>query len=132
MGMEHRWSRRRPVNLAVALTYRPLGLIRAHLHNLSEGGAYVATQIALTPNTPVELVFSADEQTTTRLHRLPAVITRSDDRGAALMFTHLTPEAQAALSLRASEKTGRILPAAARVERRAVARGAVFHESGSD
>lgn len=90
MGMEHRWSDRRPTDLPVTLAYRPLGLIRGRLRDLSGGGAYIRTQIALLPNTPVELVVPNDERDATRLLRVPAVVTRSGPDGAALMFTRLT------------------------------------------
>lgn len=101
MGMEHRWSDRRSTDLPVTLAYRPLGLIRGRLSDLSGGGAYIRTRIALVPNTPVEIVVSSDEHDATRLLRLPAVVTRSDAGGAALMFTRLTPEQYDALLARA-------------------------------
>lgn len=102
MGMEHRWSDRRPTDLPVTLAYRPLGLIRGRLRDLSGGGAYIRTRIALVPNTPVELVVPNDERDATRLLRVPAIVTRSDADGAALMFTRLSPEQYEALYARAS------------------------------
>ncbi|BAU49011.1 hypothetical protein SVA_2463 [Sulfurifustis variabilis] len=101
MGMEHRWSDRRPADLPVTLAYRPLGLIRGRLQDLSGGGAYIRTRIALLPNTPVELVVPNDEQDATRLLRLPAIVTRSGPEGAGLMFTQLTATQYEALLARA-------------------------------
>lgn len=101
MGMEHRWSDRRSTDLPVTLAYRPLGLIRGRLSDLSGGGAYIRTRIALLPNTPVEIVVPSDEHDATRLLRVPAVVTRSDADGAALMFTRLTSEQYEALLARA-------------------------------
>jgi hypothetical protein len=101
MGMEHRWSDRCPADLAVTLAYRPLGLVRGQLHDLSGGGAYISTRILLVPNTPVELVVPDDERDATRLLRVPAVVTRSDVAGAGLMFTRLTATQYQALLARA-------------------------------
>lgn len=101
MGMEHRWSDRRSTDLPVTLAYRPLGLVRGRLQDLSGGGAYIRTRIALVPNTPVELVVPNDEHDATRLLRVPAIVTRSGPDGAALMFTQLTAGQYDALLSRA-------------------------------
>jgi hypothetical protein len=99
--MEHRWSDRCPADLAVTLAYRPLGLIRGQLQDLSGGGAYISTRIPLVPHTPVELVVPHDERDATRLLRVPAVVTRSDAEGAGLMFTQLSTTQYEALLARA-------------------------------
>lgn len=101
MGMEHRWSDRRPTDLPVTIAYRPLGLVRGRLSDLSGGGAFIRTRIALVPNTPVELVVPSDEREATRLLRVPAIVTRSDADGAAVMFTRLTSSQYEALMARA-------------------------------
>lgn len=101
MAMEHRWSKRCPTDLPVTVAYRPVGLIRGRLADLSGGGAYVRTRISLVPNTLVELVVPNDEEEATRLLRVPAIVTRPDADGAALMFARLTPMEYDALLARA-------------------------------
>ena len=97
MGMEHRWASRRPADTNVSIAYRPLGLLRGRLCNISRGGALVQLSTPLTAHAPVELILAAGDGEATRLHRVPAIVTRSSKTSIGLMFEPAEPDSFAAL-----------------------------------
>lgn len=98
MSIEHRWAPRQPAGLPVSIACRSLGLlVRGKLRNVSNGGAWVQIQPSPPLNAPVELILPGHPRESLRSYRLPAIVIRSDESGAGLMFGRVEPDMWAAL-----------------------------------
>lgn len=87
MRLEHRWSQRKNVYLNAIVFYRPLGLLRAKILDVSLGGAFVDTGgITLLPHTVVELTFSLDTKGKQQLYQMEAIVIHRQGMGSGLMF----------------------------------------------
>lgn len=87
MGTERRWGARKPVEVDVVIDNQPLCLMRGRIGNISIGGLFVQTAGgALHENAKVELVLLLQEDGTTRVYRMPALVVRVTPDGAGFMF----------------------------------------------
>ncbi len=85
--MEHRWSSRRFLGGEVTVSHPRCGIIHALLRDISLGGMFVETgRVDLPVNTPVIVSFMLQNQSGPSHHRLHAMVVRSTEDGAALMY----------------------------------------------
>ena len=90
MPIEHRWSPRKPINLEVSLFYPPLGSITGKTRNISLEGMYVEMDGTDIPQQArLEVAFITRHGERERLHRLPAYVVHSHERGVGLMLQHV-------------------------------------------
>lgn len=87
MKMEHRCSERKPVYLNAVIFYRPLGLLRAKVLDVSLEGAFVDTgRVSLPPHAMVELTFTLDIESKQKLYQMEAIVVHHQRTGSGLMF----------------------------------------------
>lgn len=85
--MEHRWSNRRPLDGEVALSHPRYGFVRGTVRDISIGGMFVETgRIGLPVNTPVVVSFRLQSGSQSDHYRLHAMVVRTAERGAGLMY----------------------------------------------
>lgn len=85
--MEHRWSARRFLGGEVTVSHSRYGIIRAILRDISLGGMLVETgRVELPVNTPVTVSFVLQNGGRSSHHRMHAVVVRTTDNSAALMY----------------------------------------------
>jgi hypothetical protein len=90
MPIEHRWSPRKPINLEVSLFYPPLGSITGKTRNISLEGMYVEMDGTEIPQQArLEVAFITRHGERERVHRLPAYVVHSHERGVGLMLQHV-------------------------------------------
>ena len=90
MEYDRRWNARVPCIINVALYYGGLGLLPCQTRNISLDGMFVETgRIMLSPESPVEVVFSRPAGKTIRQQRLCAQIIRITNTGAGIMFNNI-------------------------------------------
>ena len=84
---EQRWSKRRHIQFDVTLYPHVGSPIPATAQDVSIGGIYVATHAQLPAiDTPVAVGFRFGEGGDDNYYRMSAVVVRSNDKGAGLMF----------------------------------------------
>ena len=87
MGLEHRWSERKPVSLEAVIFSRPLGLTRCSILNLGLEGAFVrAEHLRLRIPGVVEITFALDHGGKPRIHQFEAMVIHAARGGYGLMF----------------------------------------------
>jgi hypothetical protein len=94
MGLEHRWSERKPVCLEAIVFHRPLGLRPVKILDIGLEGAFIAAErLDLPVPAIVELTYAIDiEDRKTIYHMNAMVIHRSRD-GYGVMFKEFKLEA---------------------------------------
>ncbi|MCG8427499.1 MAG: PilZ domain-containing protein [Chromatiales bacterium] len=88
--IEHRHSRRRPIEAEVILNYRSLGLIHGKSKNLSRGGLFVdlgCVQLPLNAMVGVALMLAGEDHP--RTVSADAMIVHQASGGVGLMFRYL-------------------------------------------
>lgn len=87
MKLEHRWSQRKKVYLNAVVFYRPLGLLRAKVLDVSLEGTFVDTgRISLPPHAMVELTFMLETEGKQKVYQMEAIVVHSQRTGSGLMF----------------------------------------------
>ncbi|WP_455234377.1 PilZ domain-containing protein [Thiogranum longum] len=90
MGIEHRWSSRKDINMDVNLYYPPIGMINGQTRNISLEGMFVAVKgVRIPPQARLEISFTAETQGRPVEHRLPAYVVHQSDGGVGLMLQHV-------------------------------------------
>lgn len=90
--MEHRWSMRKPVASSVMVKSNSMGVIQGRVRDVSLGGIYVDTgNKPLDINSSVDLAFVESAEPAKRVCVVPAVVVRTTNEGAGLMFNRFAP-----------------------------------------
>ncbi|MFQ5644925.1 MAG: hypothetical protein ACE5FQ_14695, partial [Thiogranum sp.] len=90
MGVEHRWSSRKEINMDVNLYYPPVGMINGKTRNVSLEGMYVDVEgVRIPPQARLEICFTADVRGKAVEHRLPAYVVHGNNGGIGLMLQHV-------------------------------------------
>jgi len=90
MGIEHRWSSRKNINIDVDLYYPPVGIINGKTRNVSLEGMFVALEgTSIPPQARLEICFTAETHGKTTQHRLPAYVVHGSEQGVGLMLQHV-------------------------------------------
>ncbi len=90
MGVEHRWSSRKEINLDVNLYYPPVGMINGKTRNVSLEGMYVDIEgVSIPAQARLEICFTADIRGKPVQHRLPAYVVHGKSGGIGLMLQHI-------------------------------------------
>jgi hypothetical protein len=85
--MERRWGLRKAIEVDVVIDNQPSSLLRGQIGNVSTGGLFVRTEPkSLQKNAQVELVLMLQQDSGTRVYRMPAMVVRLTHEGAGLMF----------------------------------------------
>lgn len=107
--MERRWGLRKAIEVDVVIDNQPASLLRGRIGNVSIGGLFVRTEAKnLRKNAQVELVLMLQQDSGTRIYRMPAMVVRLTQDGAGLMFDEYDVNAFRALVvlLLAQQKAG--------------------------
>jgi hypothetical protein len=101
MEMEHRCSRRRPIEISVAINYRDVMLVLGRTRDISLDGMFVNTGRQKLPRNALVRVSLRIRDFGSWTGEAEAMVVHSDDDGLGLMFTamdaHLEAELQAFL-----------------------------------
>jgi len=90
MGVEHRWSSRKEINMDVNIYYPPVGMIDGQTRNVSLEGMYVDLKgVNIPPQARLEVCFTTETRGTPTEHRLPAYVVHGNDVGVGLMLQHV-------------------------------------------
>jgi len=90
MGMEHRWSERKPINMDVTLYYEPIGRVHGKTRNISLEGMFIETHgTYLPPKAELEVSFVTHEGNRERAHKVPAYVVHGGDKGIGIMLRHV-------------------------------------------
>jgi hypothetical protein len=90
MGIEHRWSSRKEINLHVNLYYPPIGMVNAKTRNISLEGMFVDLKgVRIPTQARLEICFTAETRGRPVEHRLPAYVVHENDGGIGLMLQHV-------------------------------------------
>jgi hypothetical protein len=90
--MEHRWSMRKSVASSVMVKSNSIGVIQGRVRDISLGGIYVDTgKKPLDLNSSVDLAFVESTEPAKRVCVVPAVVVRTTNEGAGLMFHRFAP-----------------------------------------
>jgi hypothetical protein len=90
MGIEHRWSSRKAINLDVNLYYPPIGTINGRTRNISLEGMFVDLKgVRIPPQARLEVAFTAELHGQYTEHRLPAYVVHEGENGIGLMLQHV-------------------------------------------
>ena len=90
MGIEHRWSSRKNINIDVNLYYPPIGMIKGITRNISLEGMFVALSgVTIPPQARLEICFTAHSRGQATEHRLPAYVVHGSGEGIGLMLQHV-------------------------------------------
>jgi hypothetical protein len=90
MGIEHRWSSRKNINIEVHLYYPPVGMINGKTRNISLEGMFVDLQgVQIQPQARLEICFTAETRGKAIEHRLPAYVVHGSNGGVGLMLQHV-------------------------------------------
>ena len=88
----HRWSPRQPRQYNVVI-YGDGAPFPARLRDISIGGMCVETDASkLAPNASVQVLFRLESKPESPLHRFPANVIWTGERGVGLMFNDYRPE----------------------------------------
>ena len=95
MGVEHRWNERKTTDHSVLINARPHGLRQARIRDVSTSGLFVELppSAPLANNAHVELIFMPSANDVSQILRVPALVARTTQSGAGLMF--LDPDLKA-------------------------------------
>lgn len=89
MGIEHRWSARKDININVSLYYPPVGVINGRTRNISLEGMFVELSgIKIPRQARLEVLFHTGSAGNTTEHRLPACVVHEHNGGIGLMLNH--------------------------------------------
>jgi PilZ domain len=88
MGTGHRWNERQTSDHSVLISARPHGLRQARIRDVSSSGLFVELppSAPLIDNAHVELIFVRSAERVSRILRVPALVVRTTQSGAGLMF----------------------------------------------
>jgi len=90
MGIEHRWSSRKNININVNLYYPPVGMINGKTRNISLEGMFVDLMgTNIPPQARLEICFTAEARGKATEHRLPAYVVHGGENGVGLMLQHV-------------------------------------------
>lgn len=90
MGIEHRWSIRKDININVSLYYPPVGVINGRTRNVSLEGMFVELSgIQIPKRARLEVLFHSCDAGHTTEHRLPACVVHEHNGGIGLMLQHV-------------------------------------------
>lgn len=95
--MEHRWGKRRTLDVGVTLHVRSKIPRFGRLLNASASGAYVATSVTLPIMTRVHITLGWDRFQHGGRHRIAAHVVRSDGRGIGIEWQEFAPRSVLAL-----------------------------------
>jgi hypothetical protein len=94
MGLEHRWSTRKPVCLEGIIFHRPLGLLPVRILDIGLEGAFItADRLSLPVPGGVELTFAIDVDGKKTLYHMNAVVVHNSRDGYGVMFREFRLEA---------------------------------------
>jgi len=94
MGLEHRWSTRRPVCLEGIVFHRPLGLLPVRIQDIGLEGAFIAGEgLDLPVPGGIELTFAIDIDGRKTLYHMNAVVIHQSRDGYGVMFREFKLEA---------------------------------------
>jgi hypothetical protein len=95
MGIEHRWNERQATDHNVLIKVREQGLRQARIRNISSSGVFIELPLTapLSNNSRVELIFVRSTNRIARILRIPALVVRTNQSGAGLMFFDSSPAA---------------------------------------
>jgi hypothetical protein len=94
MGLEHRWSARKPVSLMAIVFHRPLGLRPVKILDIGLEGAFIAAEdLDLPVPAIVELTFAIDFEDRKTLYHLNAMVMHRSRGGYGVMFREFRLEA---------------------------------------
>jgi hypothetical protein len=94
MGLEHRWSTRRPVCLEGIIFHRPLGLVPVKILDIGLEGAFIIAEgLELPVHGGVELTFAIDIDGSKTLYHMNAVVIHQSRDGYGVMFKEFKLEA---------------------------------------
>jgi hypothetical protein len=98
VGLEHRWSTRKPVSLNAVVFHRPLGLIQVTVQDISLEGAFIRCAAVKLPHQAiVELSFALDTAGKQTIYQMQAMVIHHARNGYGLMFKNFKLEAFRAL-----------------------------------
>jgi hypothetical protein len=88
MGVEHRWNERQTTDCSVLINARPHGLRQARIRDVSTSGLFVElpSSASLANNAHVELIFTPSANDMSQILWVPALVARTTQSGAGLMF----------------------------------------------
>ena len=87
MGLEHRWSTRKPVCLDAIVFHRPLGLRPVKILDIGLEGAFItAERLALPVPGGIELTFAIDIDGRKTLYHMNAMVIHQSRDGYGVMF----------------------------------------------
>ena len=90
MGMEHRWSERKPINMDVTMYYEPIGRIHGKTRNVSLEGMYIEIDGTYVPDqVELEISFVTQEGTQEHAHKVPAYVVHGGSNGIGVMLRHV-------------------------------------------
>ncbi len=90
MGIEHRWSSRKQINLDVNLYYPPIGTVNGRTRNISLEGMFVDLKgVHIPAQARLEVAFTAELHGKRTEHRLPAYVVHQGEDGIGLMLQHV-------------------------------------------
>jgi hypothetical protein len=90
MGIEHRWSSRKNIDLNVSLYYPPVGMVNGRTRNISLEGMFVKVRgVRIPAQARLEVCFTTDNRGRSVEHRLPAYVVHQSDGGVGLMLQHV-------------------------------------------
>lgn len=91
-------SQRHPLNLDVQLLYRPIGLVGAVAHWISEEAMHVDTgRVVLEHHSEVEITFPHQRDKRTSYHRVIAHVSNRAEGTTTLRFVRCSSDARQAL-----------------------------------
>lgn len=94
MGLEHRWSTRKPVCLEGIVFHRPLGLLPVKILDIGLEGAFItAERLELPVTGGIELTFAIDTGGKKTLYHMNAVVIHQKRDGYGVMFREFRLEA---------------------------------------
>lgn len=83
--MEHRWSKRVPVRLSVAMVYGPLGLVMGKTRDISAEGMFVETHhVSLFDDEMIEISFTYGGRIPRTIVRTYAYVVHASEAGVGL------------------------------------------------
>ena len=94
MGLEHRWSTRRPVCLEGIIFHRPLGLVPVRILDIGLEGAFITGEgLRLPVSGGIELTFAIDIDGGKSLYHMNALVIHQSCDGYGVMFKEFRLEA---------------------------------------
>ena len=98
MGLEHRWSVRKPVYLNAVLFHRLTGLTQATIQDISLEGAFIRSEtVKLFCQAVVDLSFSLDNDGRHPIYQAQALVIHQARNGYGMMFKSFRPNVYRAI-----------------------------------